>query len=92
MLVKLVDSNVYNPPHPCATPTVIQKIPEQTMSSREFLPGSSRYNSLSPTLSDLLTHVLDRGEQNELLSQGAHNPPKAAEKASVAGYNYLLNF
>lgn len=43
-------------------------------------------------LSDLLTHVLDRGEQNELLSQGAHNPPKAAEKASVAGYNYLLNF
>lgn len=50
MLVKLVDSNVYNPPHPCATPTVIQKIPEQTMSSREFLPGSSRYNSLSPTI------------------------------------------
>lgn len=91
-MVQLADSNVHNPFHPCAIHTVIQKISEQTMSSREFLPGSSRYNSLSPTLSDLIMQVLDRDEQNELLSQGAHNPPKAAEKASVAGYDYLLNF
>lgn len=84
LLVKLTNSNVYNSLHPCAIHTVVQKIPEQIMSSREFLPGSTRYNSLNPTLdelSDLVTRVSDRGERSKLPSQAAHNPPKAAEEA-----------
>lgn len=83
-ILKFTKSNISNQFHSLPGKQPFRDTRVNNQHQREALPVSTKVPNLGWAV---WSPELDRGVQNELHSQGACNPLKAAEKAAVAEYN-----